>query len=266
MTIAQALRAFPVEVESDLLLAHVLKQPKEVLFREPRQEITTSQAIRFKKLGEKRAAGIPIAYLIGYKYFFGRKFLVNKKVLIPHPETEWLIERVVKLRQSSKTLSVLDVGTGTGCIAISIAKELPQSTVTACDISDQVLKIAQRNAKIHQVNIKFIQSDLLSKVAGKFDVIVANLPYVPITEYWELHWYLKHEPRLALTDGTDKFITITNLIKAAKSKLKPGAVLLLEIDPASKNIVRKSLAKYFPKKQIKFYKDIRGLIRYVEII
>jgi release factor glutamine methyltransferase len=264
MTIAQALKKYP-KIETELLLAHILQKSKEFLYAEPGKNLTPSQQKQFAKLIKKRAAGMPIAYLLGYKYFYGLKFLVNKHVLIPRPESEWLVDRALKL--AGRDSKILDVGTGSGCIAISISKYAGAlgAHVWASDISQKALRVAEENARALKAKVQFCHSNLLEKVPTQFDVIIANLPYVPIRDYETLRPNLKYEPQLALTDGTNRFMVIDKLISQAKSKLRNNGVLLLEIDPAAKDIVAKSARRYLPAKKVRFYKDLNNLVRFAEI-
>lgn len=284
MTIAEILKQFP-EIESDALLSHIIKQPKEFLYVHGDTKLTNKQLAEFIKLAKRRSSGVPLAYVIGYKYFYGLKFAVNRHVLIPRPESEWLVDKALKFiranqsegkkplsskRESKKLpknfnkrkLKVIDVGTGSGCIAISIAKHTKNSVQTsATDISLKTLAVAQNNAKCHDVTIQFYHSDLLSGIRGKFDIIIANLPYVPVTDYIILRESLKHEPMHALTDGTDNSTLIQKFAEQALKKLAPNGIILLEIDPSSKPILQK-LKKKMPSASMKFAKDLRGLWRY----
>ncbi len=263
MTIAQALKLYPAKIESDILLAHVLKQPKEFLYCETDQKLTKPQEIKFKALAKKRLAGVPVAYLLGYKYFHGLKFIVNRSVLIPRPESEWLVDWVIKLAKPKS--KILDVGTGSGCLAVSIAKSMSKAEVTAIDISPAAIKTAEQNAKLNKTRVEFIRSNLLENTKGRFDVIVVNLPYVPSSDYKKLRVGLQYEPRLALTDGTDRFIIIERLLQQASKQLLPDGIVLLEIDPKAKSVIKKTVKQTFPNSKLEFYKDIRGLVRYAAI-
>ena len=261
MTISEALKAYK-DIEADLLLGFVLKQPKEFLYLNPNKPLTKAQAESYRNMAKKRRQGIPAAYLLGYKDFYGLKFKVNRHVLIPRPETEWLVEnalRIIKAKQSkSKTgpLKVLDVGSGSGCIGISIRKNTPSQQVkfVASDVSAEALKVARSNAKTHNAKIQFIKSDLFTNLTGKFDLIVANLPYVPITDYKKLYPNLKYEPKLALTDGKDDFPLLRRFLAEVSKHLKERAVLLLEVDP--------KFIKTLKDNQWRIVKDIRGLNRF----
>lgn len=265
MTIAQALKQYP-DIEADLLLGHVLKQSKEFLYMHDDEKLSPTQEKRFLNLTAKRKKGVPIAYLIGYKYFYGLKFKVNRNVLIPRPETEWLVNKALKIAKRKLTdepnnkLRIIDVGTGSGCIATSLAKNIDQENVEifATDISEKALLVAKQNAKQHQVSINFSQHDLLRGVRGTFDIIIANLPYVPVSDYKKFYENLKYEPKSAITDGTNNFELVINLLKQAMKSARPDAILLLEIDPATAPFIKKEF-------KASLYKDIHDLQRFVKV-
>jgi len=198
-----------------ILLSLVLKKEKEYILTHPEQGLIKNQQKQFLSLLEKRSKRFPLAYLTGEKEFFGYEFLVNKSVLIPRPETEQIIElalKNVKENKKIKTWKILDIGTGSGCITISLAKELKRLhldyKITASDISASALKIAKTNAKnLKTKKIIFIRSDLFKNINGKFNLILANLPYV---KKCEIENELKFEPILALEDKNQikKFLTL----------------------------------------------------------
>lgn len=265
MDIRQALKKYPAKIEGDLLLAHVLKQPKEFLYIEANRQLTQAQISKLSSLVNKRKKGMPIAYLLGYKYFCNLKFKVTQDVLIPRPETEWLVNESLKLiKVGSK---ILEVGTGSGCIAISIRKNtLSERThIWASDISSKALKIAKYNAKNLMAKVKFYQSDLLKNVPSQFDIIIANLPYVPATDYKKLKNNLRYEPKSAITDGTNDFKIYKRFFSEVAKHLKPNATILLEIDPNATSFLKTYCKKYLPTRQIAFFKDLKGLVRYAKI-
>lgn len=240
----------------------------------PKHNLTTAQAIRLRELVKKRRQGMPIAYLVGYKYFHGLKFKVNPHVLIPRPETEWMVDFALRQIASSKknvTLKILDVGTGCGCIAASIAKALATQKIhtvknikiSATDISAQSLKVAISNARAHDVKIDFTKHDLLAGVTGKFDLILANLPYVPASYYKQHKQDLFYEPELALTDGTDESVLVQKLINQLESRLYPKGIALLEIDPTNAASLKKlALSIGFG---VRVYRDLHGRNRFIRL-
>lgn len=258
MTIDQVLKKYS-KIEADLLLGHVLKQPKEFLYMHGVQKLSATQLKRFESLVAKRKAGMPVAYLLGYKYFYDLKFKVSRSVLIPRPETEWLVDEATALLKGKRNAKILDVGTGSGCIAISVAKNTNPKKVKvfASDISTAALKVAKENAKINKAKVTFAKRDLLQGTKAKFDLIIANLPYVPVSDYKKFYNNLRFEPKLALTDGFNDSRLILKLVEQAKHHLNKNGVLLLEMDPKT--------AKYLKEYKPKIYKDIRGFKRFAEI-
>ncbi len=236
MTIAEILKQYN-DIEADLLLGAVLNKTKEFLYLHPDKPLTKLQEQKFVAQAKQRRKGMPAAYLLGYKYFYGLKFKVTPDVLIPRPETEWLVEKglgiiAAKIKRKKRHIKVLDLATGSGCIAISIAKHAPKGTeVTATDISPKALLIAKANAKANKVKVKYVQSNLFKKITSEFDVIIANLPYVPLSDYKKHHPGLKFEPKNAITDGGDTFKLLKQFLKEAPNYLSPGGAVIIEVDP-----------------------------------
>jgi release factor glutamine methyltransferase len=270
------------DIEVDLLLSYILKKPKEFLYMHPKTKLTPIQSELLVKLAKRRRDGEPIAYIVGYKYFYGLKFKVNKHVLTPRPETEWLVERALARVQglSSKKpekskISVLDMGTGSGCIAISLAHSLAthhsppagrlKATITASDVSAAALKVAAQNAKKYKTNVEFIQSDLFSNIPGKFNIIAANLPYVPQGMYELLYHHLRYEPKVAITDGTEVWDMYKRFFTQLPKHIAASGVVLMEIDDGSKPALTKMLKKALPGWTARFYKDLGGHWRYLEM-
>lgn len=293
MTIQETLKKY-TDVEIELLLAHTLNKPKEFLYVHPETKLTATDQKKLVGFIARRRAGEPIAYILGYKYFYGLQFKVNKQVLVPRPETEWLVERALAIVKSRKSihsrntkLSILDIGTGSGCIAISIAHSLntlrlapstaatrvtlvphksnPRYLVTASDISESALAVAAQNAKTHKVDVNFVCSDLFKNIRGKFDVVIANLPYVPQGMYELLFHNLRYEPKVAITDGGEVWDIYAHFFTQLPKHLASGGVALLEIDDGSKPDLQKMLKKLLPGWKAKFSKDLGGLWRHLEL-
>ena len=298
MTIHQALKKYP-KIEIELLLQHVLKKPKEFIFLHPEKKLSRYQIKKVSSLIKRRQKGEPVAYILGYKDFYGLRFRVNKNVLIPRPETEWLVERVAQATglphngdkqasglhyKDSDTVKILDLGTGSGCIAIAIAAQLQEFQIsnfkyqiTATDISKKALSVAKFNAKkilhydasMYHSKIIFHQSNLFNKINGRFDIIVANLPYVPEAD---LGLRIKDNPELgfeplsALTDGTNKFYLYHKLFLQLPSILNPKSVIYLEVDPKAKKYILVWTKKYLPGAKVTFYRDYNKLWRYAIIL
>ena len=217
-------------LEAELLLAHVLGVNRVDLHAHPERELTDFEVSQVKSDLKRRIDGEPIAYIVGYKEFFGRKFAVTEDVLIPRPETEALVEIIVGLNPKR----VLDVGTGSGVIAISVALELPEAQITALDVSPEALLVAQDNAKrLGATSISFLHSDLLSGLSEAdkrgFDVIVANLPYVDRKWDWNAQ-ELDFEPQGALYADDGGLKIIKKLMLGVKDYMSENGCVVLEAD------------------------------------
>ena len=271
--------------ETTDIIAHVLGKNKTWVFTHDDTELNPGQLKKIKTFIKKRRAGVPLAYLFGYKYFYGLKFKVTKDTLIPRPETELVIDKTLQLlirhpersegskysgkrffanAQNDEVVRILDVGTGSGCIAISLAKNLPKHRyqIYASDVSAKALAIAKQNARTHKSKIKFIKSDLLNNINQSFDLIIANLPY--LDRNWK-HASIKQEPKKALFADRKGLALIGKLLnQIAKRDHKPE-YLILEFDPRQKNDLQKLILKYFPKSKINFYKDYANYWRAVVV-
>lgn len=264
MTIKQVLHQYP-EAETELLLGDVLKQPKEFLYLHPGQQLTARQTQRLQKLVTNFRHGVPVAYLLGYKDFYGLRFRVNQATLIPRPESEWLVDRALTILKNKMTPQIIDLGTGSGCLAISIATKLPKAKVTAVDISVRALAVAKKNAQSHQTQIKFHKQNLLSGDKTKYDLIIANLPYVPKADYQKFQTNLRFEPVGALVDSQGDYVLYQQLLSQFSKNLKPNSHLLLEIDPTMKPLLDIWHKKNMSRVNVSFTRDMQGLWRYCEI-
>lgn len=221
-------------LDSELILAHVLRRSREWLLAHDTDTLTQPQQQQARQLLLQRTQRQPIAYLTGKRDFYGHSFLVNEQVLIPRPESEVILAMLDELMQANHPRTVLDVGTGSGCLAISIKLAHPDLAVSACDISESALPVARRNAARllpSGQQIKFYQSDLLSNlpVNSRFDLIVANLPYLYPGQD-DLSPELAYEPAIALYADDDGLSLIKQLITTAPAHLTPGGYLLLEMN------------------------------------
>jgi release factor glutamine methyltransferase len=221
-------------LEAQLLLAHALNCKRVELYTRWDEIVADDGRTRFRDLVKRRSEGCPSMYLIGRREFYALEFEVTPAVLIPRPETELLVAETVKRIKELPSPHVLDIGTGSGCIAVAIAFRVRSAQVTAIDISPDALTVAQRNAKKHGVadRITFLQGDLFAPLApdAVFDAIVSNPPYVSQSEWAMLPPHIRdQEPRLALDGGPDGFAIYDRLIPASAPHLKPGGHLLLEI-------------------------------------
>lgn len=248
------------EIDAEVLLEFATKKSREFLLANPDSELSDIEIKQLNILVERRKKYEPIAYVTGQKEFFGLNFLVTPDVLIPRPETELLVENAINFIGNKKNSKVLDVGTGSGNIIISIAKNIC-GKFTASDISNCALKVALNNAARHKVDIKFIKSDLFENISGKFDLIVANLPYVPIDGSDDLE--IKHEPQSAIFAQENGEKIIKDFLLQAKNHLDMSGLILLELDHRN----AKSLATFATKlfSSVKILKDYSNKERFLEI-
>jgi len=229
------------------------------------QKICLKHILKFNNLIQRRSQNEPVAYIIKEKEFWSKNFLVNKNTLIPRPETELMVEKLVEIYRG-KSISILDIGTGSGCILISLLIELNHSRGIGIDISKKAIFIAKKNAEKHgkHLDIKFLNKSLSSNFTGKFDLIVSNPPYIKSKDIRNLADDIKkHEPRIALDGGNDGLDLIKKVIYKTKNILKFKGMLALEIGNEQKNKVSKILLKNNFKIEytIKDYKDnVRCLI------
>lgn len=214
--------------EARALLAHGLGVPRERLVAYPESPVDADRVAAFRAAAQRRAAGEPLAYLLGQKEFFGRDFAVTPDVLVPRPETELLVEIALGRLRLAARPRALDLGTGSGCIAVTLALEHPGARVTATDASDAALAVARRNAGRLGAEVEFRRGDWYDAVAAdaRFDLIVANPPYVaPGDPHLEA---LRHEPEQALTDGRDGLACLEAIVAGAPSHLADDGWLAVE--------------------------------------
>lgn len=223
-------------LDAELILVHYLKaSDRSYLVAHDNDDLADTTAIN--SYAARRAEGEPLAYILGYREFYGRRFFVTPDVLIPRPETEIIIDIAKQLKPSK----ILDVGTGSGCIAVTLALELPDTQVTAVDISDNALKIAQKNAAHHSAKVEFHKSNLLADYQPEPDtLVIANLPYVDAAWDWLDHKTLDYEPNLALYAEQGGLELIYHLI----NQLPSGCPLILEADPCQHEAIIKYAEEY----------------------
>ena len=237
-TIAEALVAARLKlpaVEARLLLSHVLNQSSAWLLTHDDATLTEDASLSYAALIARRASGEPVAYLLGSREFYGREFYVAPGVLIPRPETELLVDiakqKVPKdaARRVGDTANILDLGTGSGCIAITLALEIAHAQVTAVDASPDALRIAGQNAERLGAKLSLLQSDWFAALGEtRFDLIVSNPPYIAAGDAHLLQGDLRHEPASALASGSDGLDAIRNIVSHAADHLNPGGSLWLE--------------------------------------
>jgi release factor glutamine methyltransferase len=246
------------QLDSEILLSNSIKRDKKHIILNPKEILNSEQLEKFNSLIERRKKGEPIAYLINKKEFWKDEFFVNKDVLIPRPDSELIIEQVLKIYSKDVQLQVLDIGTGSGCILLSILKERSNFYGTGIDISKKSINVSKFNAK--QLNltnrVKFFHSSVDNFNNGKYDIIVSNPPYI---EQLSLKYLEKDvvnfEPKLALSGGFDGFSKIRKVINKASILIKKNGKFILEIGFNQKNKVIKILKEegFYVNKAIKDY-------------
>ena len=246
------------QLDSEILLSNSIKRDKKHIILNPKEVLNSEQLGKFKSLIERRKKGEPIAYLINKKEFWKDEFFVNKDVLIPRPDSELIIEQVLKIYSKDDQLQILDIGTGSGCILLSILKERSNFYGTGIDISKKSINVSKFNAK--QLNltnrVKFFHSSVDNFNNGKYDIIVSNPPYI---EQLSLKYLEKDvvnfEPKLALSGGFDGFSKIRKVINKASILIKKNGKFILEIGFNQKNKVIKILKDegFYVNKAIKDY-------------
>lgn len=250
-----------------VLLAHVLGKPKTWVLAHPEVHLTPLQSARLDDLLDRLKSGEPLPYLTGQQEFFGLPFRVSPAVLIPRPETELLVEKALDwLRDHPGARRAADVGTGSGCIAVSLVNFCPDLQVTALDISTEALAIARENAQHNHAadRIDFLQGDLLSGTDDRFDVVCANLPYIPTAKLETVN-SLTWEPVLALDGGTDGLRLVDKLLMQTLTRLNHPGLILLEIEATTGASALDLARQYYPSAHVALLKDLAGLDRLVRI-
>ncbi len=256
-------------MNAELLLMFTLGCDRAYLYAHPERELTAEEQTRYNETLNQRARGTPAQYITGHQEFWGMDFIVTPAVLIPRPETEHVIETVLKLisnnggrASSAGPLQIVDVGTGSGCIALALAKELPQAEIRATDNSPAALEVARANAARHQLEnrIHFHQTDLLQGLApGAFDFVVSNPPYVGESEEDQVQLEVrKFEPRSAVFAGPTGMEVIERLIPQARTVLKPHGWLAIEISGTIADRVKQFLGSW---QQVEITNDLQGIPR-----
>ncbi|HYM61425.1 MAG TPA: peptide chain release factor N(5)-glutamine methyltransferase [Thermoanaerobaculia bacterium] len=245
----------------DLLLGDVLGKSLGYLIAHGDATVTTKEIERFELLLARRHAGEPLQYIRGRAEFFGRDFLVDDRVLIPRPETEVLVEAA--LARAPRGGRIADVGTGSGCIAITIERERPDLRVTATDCSVGALALASRNAFALGSCARFVASDTLAALDDSFDLIISNPPYIPSTDVDGLATEVRdHEPRIALTPGPRGTEVIERILDQAATRLAPAGLVILEIGYGQEPAIR-ALARDRGWRPAVFLPDLAGIPRVV---
>lgn len=256
-------------MNAELLLMFTLGCDRAYLHAHPERELSASEQARYDDALAERARGVPAQYITGHQEFWAMDFIVTPAVLIPRPETEHVIETVLQLAcvgraPSPAALRLVDVGTGSGCIALALANELPQAEIHATDISPAALEIARANAARHQLGsrVQFHETDLLQGLEPKaFDFVISNPPYVGECEADQVQLEVrKFEPRQAVFAGPTGLEVIARLIPQARDALKPGGRLVMEISGTIADGVKRLLEGW---DEVRMTNDLQGIPRVV---
>lgn len=253
--------------DSLVLLSWATGFSKERLFAHPEIKLKDQEKNLISRAVKKYVSGFPLPYITGHREFQKLTFQVNPQVLIPRPETETLVDLASAwLDEHHQANRVLDLGTGSGCIAVSLAKLHPSLQVVATDINFRALLVAKENAGLHDAGdqIQFIQLDLVQGIQSEFDLITANLPYIPREKLAQLD-AIRYEPRIALDGGLDGLKWIRKLLQDAPECLKPEGAVLLEIDEETGAEAFNIAREFFPQAKIELEKDLSGMDRFLII-
>ncbi|MFA6533865.1 MAG: peptide chain release factor N(5)-glutamine methyltransferase [Patescibacteria group bacterium] len=252
-------------LDAEILLSLVLKKPREFLYSHPEYKVNQSLVTAYQLLVTRRLKGVPVAYLTGQQEFYGLNFLVNKNTLIPRPDTELLIDEVLRIAKSYRLSAIGDIATGSGCIAVTLAKHLPQAKIYATDISRPALKVAEKNARLHGVKgqIKFKQGNLLEPLKNiKLDILIANLPYLTAAEV-KNEPSIQAEPRQALLGGPDGLKLFRQLFSQLAARRQKPRLIFLEIGCDQAPALKLLAQKHLPAYRLKIKTDLAGRDRVI---
>ncbi len=247
---------------AEVLLAHSLSVEREYLYAHDNRVLREDESRALEDLLRDRISGVPLQYIVGRQEFYGRYFHVTPAVLIPRPETEYIVEAVLEIRDQAASPRILDVGTGSGCIAVTLALEIPSARVFAGDISQTALQVARENAASLGATVGFVCMDVLDAFSGRFDFIVSNPPYVRPGDNSRLQREVReHEPHVALFSPEDELAIYRRLIAGAEGLLEPGGHLLMEVGIGMDERVSELFKARWEKLETKT--DLQGIPRTV---
>ena len=258
-------------IEAGVLLRNALGIDRATFHASPERELSEEDAEAFERTVQRRIEGEPLAYITGHREFYGLDFVVSPDVLVPRQETEFLVEAVLEYARNravdEDSLTIADIGTGSGCIAVALGAHLPHATVYATDVSGQALRVAGENVRGHGLEGRFRlrRGDLFEALAGPVDVVVSNPPYLSTEEAAGLPPDVRREPNVALVAGTDGMDVLRRLIVGAREYVKPGGLLAMEIDPRRLGAVERLVGRSYADGEIAVIKDHAGLERVVTV-
>ena len=256
------------KLEAEVIIRYVLSITRTQFYMSLMRELLLNQKKQIEALIKERANFKPLAYITNHKEFYGLNIIVNPSVLIPRPETEILIDIAIKYsKNKNNLLRIADLGTGSGAIAIAIAKNILNSKIEAIDISKNSIEIAKLNSRKHFVSkkINFLYQNIFEPTNHLFELIISNPPYLKTKTLPILQREIQKEPKIALDGGEDGFKFIKYIIQKYYDRLSPNGCIIIEIDPHQKNQII-DLSKNLNLFDIKFYKDLNNLTRAVKII
>lgn len=258
-------------LDAELILAHLLGWPRARLLAERDHSVASALAENFSELMTRRAAGEPVAYLLGHKEFYGLDLAVDRRVLVPRPETELLVELALAaarrvMKRHAEPLRIIDIGTGSGAVAIALSVHLPEAHIDAVDISDEALTVAQENVERHKLTgqIHLLLGDLFATSDRPYNLIVSNPPYTILAEVEPN--VRAYEPHLALAGGSDGADIYRRIFAAAPAHLCPGGALLCEIGAWQGTLVANMARAAFPAAEVQISQDLAGRDRVVSAI
>ncbi len=252
-------------LKAKILLANILKVKKEYLLIHSEEQVKQEDKIKYENCIKELIKGKPLQYITNKQEFMGLNFYVDENVLIPQPDTEILVEKAIEIAETTQKNKILDMCTGSGCIAISLAKKINNAQITAVDISNSALNVANKNAINNNVEnkIKFINSDMFNNIEEKFDIIVSNPPYIETETINKLEIEVQNEPHVALDGGIDGLKFYKIIANNAFKYLNENGYLLLEIGYNQQNSITQLLQDIGKYKNIETIKDLGGNYRVV---
>ena len=259
------------DIEAQVLLRNALGIDRATFHASFDRELSDEDAEAFERSVQRRIEGEPLSYITGHREFYGLEFVVTPDVLVPRQETEFLVEAVLKYVGSrggdDDALTVADVGTGSGCIAVALGHHLPKATVYATDVSREALHVAEENVRRHGLEgrVHLRHGDLFEALDGPVDVLVSNPPYLSTSEAADLPPDVRREPSVALVAGSDGMDVLRRLIVRARGYVKPGGLLAFEIDPRRVEAVERLVGRIFQGGEIGVIKDHAGLERVMTV-
>lgn len=248
-------------LEAEVMVMTVMRMTRQYIFAEQETQVPASEAQQLAQIVAQRLERTPLAYILGYREFYGINVVVTPDVLIPRPETEGIVEHTLFMAlmgMETRELTIADVGTGSGAIAVNLAIHLPAARIYAVDISEPALDVAAYNIRGHSVHdrVRLGHGDLLEPLPEPVDLIVANLPYIPTARIATLQPEVQQEPSLALDGGPDGLDLVRRLLEQAPRKLNSPGIILLELDPEQFPAAEAMALQHFPDAEITVEQDL----------